>query len=78
MAKKKKEQPPQTVPPEIVRAIVDDFQTQVEEQMGHLHNQFVAFISESRVPLPQVVMVLQMLLKEAADQAFAKYLGTEG
>ena len=61
------------IPQEVVELIQRDYDTQVEEAMGHLHNRFVAYISEAMLPLPQVIMVLTMLLREATDQALAKY-----
>lgn len=47
----------------------------LEREMGHLHNRFVAFIGESRLPLPQVLLVLEMLISETIMQARKKYLG---
>jgi hypothetical protein len=41
--------------------------------MALLHNRFVAFIAESRLPLPQVLLVLEMLITETIDQAKRKY-----
>ena len=35
---------------------------QLDEQMGQLHNQFVSFISASGLPLPQVLLVLEVLV----------------
>lgn len=63
------------VPSEIVERIVAQYEQQAEDRMGHLHNQFVAFIAAAQVPMPQVVLVLQMLLHEATTQALTKYLG---
>ena len=59
----------------ILNAMHELYLKTLEESMGQLHNQFVAFISESKLPLPQVTLVLQMLLKEATEQAFKKYMG---
>lgn len=41
--------------------------------MGHLHNRFVGFISEAKLPLTHVIMVLSVLLDEAKEQARKKY-----
>ena len=47
----------------------------LEDQMGHLHNRFVAFIAESRLPLPQALLVIETLKAEIMEQAAKKYLG---
>ena len=60
---------------ELLNALRIDYQSQLDESMGQLHNQFVTYISSSRIPLPQVLIVLEMLVKETIDQAFQKYLG---
>lgn len=51
------------------------YEDHLNESMAHLHNRFVAFISESRLPIPQVKLVLDMLVAETIDQAKKKYLG---
>jgi len=51
------------------------YENHLEDTMGHLHNRFEAFISESRLPLPHVLLVLHMLIDETTDQARKKYLG---
>jgi predicted dithiol-disulfide oxidoreductase (DUF899 family) len=51
------------------------YEDHLNESMAHLHNRFVAFIGESRLPLPQVLLVLEMLVAETIDQAKRKYLG---
>jgi hypothetical protein len=66
---------PKPIPPEIIQTIIDDYEGQVIDRMGHLHNRFVGFISEAKIPLPQVITLLEMLLREAMDLANAKYLG---
>lgn len=71
----KDQQPEQKqIPNEVINGIVEEYEAQNTEKMGHLHNRFVAFISEAKIPLPNVVMVLQMLLKEAMEMAEKKYL----
>lgn len=47
----------------------------LDTEMGQLHNQFVAFISASKLPLPQVSLVLEILLRETIDHAIQKYIG---
>jgi hypothetical protein len=51
------------------------YEKHLEDSMAHLHNQFVAFVSESRLPLPQVLLVLEMLVIQTIEQARKKYLG---
>ena len=51
------------------------YEDHLNESMAHLHNRFVAFIGESRLPIPQVLLVLHMLIAETTDQAKKKYLG---
>lgn len=55
-----------------VRKIYEEHLT---DEMGKLHNQFVAFVSESRLPLPQVLIVLEMLKAETIEIARQKYMG---
>lgn len=50
------------------------YQEHLSNEMGKLHNRFVAFISESGLPLPQVMLVLDMLKDEAVDLARKAYL----
>lgn len=64
----------QQMPPEIVNMIIENYNTVLEDQMGHLHNQFVVYISESKLPVMQVIMVLQIILNEAVDLAKVKYV----
>ena len=51
------------------------YEDHLEETMALLHNRFVAFIGESRLPLPQVLLVLELLVTETVAQAKQKYLG---
>jgi hypothetical protein len=60
---------------ELLRALGESYQDQLEEQMGQLHNQFVAFIAAAKLPLPQVLLVLEILVAETIAQAKSKYLG---
>jgi len=59
----------------ILHAVGEAYAAQLDEQMGLLHNQFVAFISEAKLPLPQVLLVLEILVNETVEQAKAKYVG---
>ena len=47
----------------------------ITDQAGLLHNKIVAFISQSKVPLVQVMLVLEMLLEETKRNCYEKYLG---
>lgn len=51
------------------------YENHLVDEMGMLHNRFVAYIAESRLPLPQVLLVLEMLVSETIDQAKKKYVG---
>jgi predicted dithiol-disulfide oxidoreductase (DUF899 family) len=51
------------------------YEDHLDTTMAHLHNRFVAFIAESRLPIPQVLLVLKMLVVETVNQAKKKYLG---
>ena len=57
-----------------LRMMSVSYETKLEQDMGQLHNQFVAFIASAKLPLPQVLLVLQILIKETVDQAYGKYL----
>jgi hypothetical protein len=58
-----------------LRMIQESYVAKLDEDMGKLHNQFVAFISSAGIPMPHVLLVLQILIKETTDQAYEKYLG---
>jgi len=47
----------------------------ITDQAGTLHNQIVAFISQSNVPLIQAMLVLELLLEETKRNCFLNYLG---
>lgn len=57
----------------IMKKMAEMYSTRLDDQMGQLHNQFVGFISESQLPLPQVLLVLQMLVHETVEQAARQY-----
>ena len=47
----------------------------ITEQAGALHNKLVAFVSESKIPLIQVLLVLEILLDEVKEQLRKQHLG---
>ena len=47
----------------------------ITDQAGLLHNKITAFIGESKVPLIQAMLVLEMVLEECKRQCYDKYLG---
>lgn len=65
----------QNVKEKTIQTLRESYELKLEEEMGLLHNQFVSFIATSRLPIPQVLLVLQMLVKETTDQASIRYLG---
>jgi hypothetical protein len=66
---------PKAIPAEIVKKILDEYQSQTDDRMGLLYNRFVGFISEARLPLTETITVLTLLLKEATEMAEKKYKG---
>jgi hypothetical protein len=46
----------------------------IHNQCGILHNQIYAWVSESKVPLIQVMLVLELLLEECKRECYKKYL----
>ena len=77
MGTEAKELEKRQLPPEIISLIIENYNTVLDGQMEHLHNQFVVYISESKLPIMQVIMVLQILLKESVDMATQKYVKGE-
>ena len=53
-----------------LRSVYEDH---LNDSMALLHNRFVAFIAESRLPLPQVLLVLEILVAGTIMQAKQKY-----
>jgi hypothetical protein len=51
------------------------YQQYITDQAGILHNKIVAFLSESKVPLIQVLLVLEMLLDEVKTQLRKQHFG---
>ena len=47
----------------------------IAEATGELHNKLVAFVSESKIPLVQVLLVLTILLDEVKEQLKKQHLG---
>ena len=60
---------------EIIEAVGEAYQISLNDKMGNLHNQFVAFISSANIPLPHVLIVLEIIKKETIDLAIKKYIG---
>lgn len=79
MANKKKQVIPAELldDPDVQARLLVAYEAQMDDAAGKLHNKFVAFISEAKVPLPLVVMVLQMLLAEAGEICQKHYIGGE-
>lgn len=59
---------------DVVDSIIFQHESAQEDLMGNLHNRFVGYISEAKIPLPLVVTVLNMLLQEAVEMAYKKYM----
>jgi hypothetical protein len=59
----------------LAAALGEAYADKLDEEMGKLHNQFVAFISASQLPLPQVSLVLMMVMSEVVEQARKRYMG---
>lgn len=51
------------------------YQQYITDKAGELHNKLVAFISESKIPLIQVLLVLEMLLDETKTQLRKQHFG---
>lgn len=47
----------------------------INDQAGMLNNKIIAFVSESKIPLIQVMLVLEILLENCKRQCYEKYLG---
>jgi hypothetical protein len=62
---------------EALNELCQAYETHLDDTMGTLHNRFVAFIAESRLPLPQVLLVLKMVESEVVAQAQKKYMGAD-
>jgi len=51
------------------------YEEYIGDKTGLLHNQFVAFISESKIPLNLCLLVLELLLDEVKEQLRKQHLG---
>lgn len=60
---------------EIMDVLAEEYMARLDDSMGQLHNQFVAFIASAKLPLPNVLLVLEIVKSEIVDQASLKYLG---
>ncbi len=58
----------------LARMIIEDYEAQQFDQMGTLHNRFVGFIAEAGLPLRNVTIVLEILLRECLGQIEQAYL----
>lgn len=79
MAKKKVEEKVQGVNPEQLKAaalarLEKVYGQQLADKMGKLHNRLVGYISQAQIPLPHVVLVLEMLKDEAMELARQEYM----
>jgi hypothetical protein len=63
---------------ELLQQLGEAYSTQLDDQMGLLYNQFVVYISTSKLPLPQVLLVLEMLVNETVSQAKHRYVDGGG
>ena len=54
-----------------------EYAKQLDDCMADLHNRLAAFIAETKIPLPMILLVLKMLEKEVVDQAFKQYFKGE-
>ena len=71
---KKEMEKVEPMPPDIVKLIIENYNTALDQQMEHLHSRLIAYVSESKLPVMQVIMVLQILLSEATEIATKKYV----
>jgi hypothetical protein len=74
------DQPQPQLPPDQEQAVALAklkivFEKHLEDEMGNLYNRFVAFIAEARLPLPQTLLVLEILMDETKAQARKRYVG---
>jgi hypothetical protein len=60
---------------EFMQTLDAEYEAHLDVEMEHLHNQFVSFISSAHIPLPHVMVVLEMLRLETLEQIAKKYLG---
>ena len=51
------------------------YEDKLVDQMGELYNKFSAYVSESILPLPHALMVIELLRDATIEQARKRYLG---
>ena len=59
----------------VVAQLRAEYESNISDEMAQLYNQFVAFISATKVPLPNVLVVLEILRRQTVNQAVSTYLG---
>lgn len=79
MAKNKpKEKVREPTPEELTaaafRKMQQMYEVQLDDKMGKLHNQLIAYVSQAQIPLPHLVLVLDLLKDEAVQLAKQKYM----
>lgn len=50
------------------------YESYITDQAGLLHNKIALFIAESKIPLVQVLLVLEMLTEETRRACYKKYI----
>lgn len=60
----------------LTAALREGYEENLVDEMGKLYNQFVGFIATARLPLPQVLLVLEMLKQDVIEQAAMRYKGS--
>jgi len=73
--KKKAPAKAKAIPNEIVNKIIQENHEQMTERMGHLHNRFIGYIAEAKLPVNEIITVLSILQKEAVEMASKRYAG---
>lgn len=59
----------------VVAQLRAEYEASISSEMGQLYNQFIAFIAATKVPLPNVLVVLEILKRNTIEQAVTMYLG---
>ena len=59
----------------VVAHLRAEYEANIADEMGQLYNQFISFIAATKVPLPNVLVVLEILKRNTVDQAIQMYLG---
>ncbi|MBT7080892.1 MAG: hypothetical protein HN929_05420 [Chloroflexi bacterium] len=50
-----------------------EYEASLDDEMAKLYNQFIAFLSESRVPLYSTLVVLEIVKSEVLEQIKKKH-----